>query len=232
MKKIYFLIILSLILLLTNVFIFVYLKNKINLINDDLQKAKEDLVYKNLEIEYDDLEKDLIMNSSFSYLAIDNLTLSNIRITKVNIDSSNSNIVKRITINQFNNVITGKKVVLKFFSYNCSTCIEKQLGLLQKYSELIGRENVVLLTDYLNNTIRDFMISNKMDFSIYETGIENTGIDFDKQGVPYLFLINEELKISMPFILNDYLKDHSETFFNNLVLRLNSSPNYLTKSLY
>ncbi|HYQ56105.1 MAG TPA: hypothetical protein VEP89_02080 [Draconibacterium sp.] len=181
---------------------------------EQYKSINEELIYKNLEIEYAEAQKSEIFQSAFSYYYILERSLFNIAVNKVELNEISTRDNSRLK-----EIIDEKKIIFRFFASNCSSCIETELASLKTLTKKIGKRRVILLTNKSTSQICNFMITNKIEIDLYETENLDLGIDFDKKNIPYLFFCDSNLNISSPFVLDNHSKDFVEHYYQSLLER-------------
>lgn len=195
---------------------------KLRFLKNEVSVAKEEIEYMALEVAYAERQKKENLSSSFSYLYIDGLEVKNIKTNKIELmlSESDKTSIGRDGVEHLVEIIDRPIIVFRFFSSNCSSCITNQLEILHEFSEKFGKEKVILLPDHLNNQIRDYLIRKKIEIGIYKTDDVDLGFSFDRQKIPYLFLCNKDMNISISFILDNNLKGFSDYFYNAALDRI------------
>ena len=190
-----------------------YLASRLLILNIKYVKTKEELTYTEMEVKYAEKLNDEILESSFAYLTIDDKNLQDIQITKVKISLKDEVLIKRSNTWRLKQLFDRKYIIFRFFSTNCSSCIIDQLKLQQQIYSNLHRKRIILLTDHLNSSMREFLINNKIEINVYETGDVDIGFEFDRKKIPYLFVCGNDMNISMPFIIDNRTSSHSEHFY-------------------
>jgi hypothetical protein len=104
---------------------------------------------------------------------------------------------ERITLIQL--IQKKPKLIFKYSDLNCNVCIDEQINLLKKASEIIGSENIIILANY--DSPRDliqFRRMNQIDFKVLNLrDIEFTAVD---KSLPYYFILDESLSLKLLYI--------------------------------
>lgn len=121
-------------------------------------------------------------------------------------------------------IITGTKLVLRYSELNCNTCIDEQINNLNKISQNLGIENIILLTSYEHYTyMQKFKKVNKIKFAIYKIQDELEK-DLEDIGLPYYFVLNNSnFRINntyigmkeIPELTTTYLKHIKDIYFTD-----------------
>lgn len=114
------------------------------------------------------------------------------------------------------------KLIFKYSTLNCNVCVDEQIKLLKKETEIIGVENVIIITDYkTTRELYQFRRMNQIDIKIYNLmNYEITRID---KNLPYYFVLNSNSSISQLFIpiknenvfIFQYFKEINNRYFQN-----------------
>jgi hypothetical protein len=95
-------------------------------------------------------------------------------------------------------LIDEPKLIFRYTSLNCNSCVDKQLTLLNRYTNII-RDRILILTYYEN--LRDLYLFKRLNSLEFETfNIESLNIPFEELQFPYFFVIDENLNISDSFL--------------------------------
>lgn len=197
-----------------------YFNSKMGTLNTKYEIIKENLIFKDLEVSYFEKQKNDIIVSSYSYLEIISKNFENIVLRKLELSPSLNQIIYKGKKNKLKETVNCGKIIFRFFSENCISCIEEELKKLEIFREKNNKIEVVLITDILTNETRDYLLSNKLFFDIYETGNLSLGIDFDKRKIPYLTICDNNLNVTLAFVLDSYSKGFSEYFYNSVMERM------------
>lgn len=109
---------------------------------------------------------------------------------------------KKIPLSQID--LRTPKLVFKYSSLNCNTCVDEQIRLFKEISKKIGSENTLIITDY--NTPREltqFLRMNQIDNQILNLrSAKLTEID---NSLPYFFVLDTTYCLKELFVpLRDF----------------------------
>ncbi|ADV43356.1 hypothetical protein [Bacteroides helcogenes] len=98
-------------------------------------------------------------------------------------------------------VIKNNMLILRYSEMHCNVCIDSIIARLNAYKDLIGLNNIILLTtSKSSNYIRQFKKMNKVSFEIYNMDRMADSIFVDI-GMPYLFIYtSNDKRINNMFI--------------------------------
>ena len=95
-------------------------------------------------------------------------------------------------------LISRPVIVLRYSELNCQSCVDELIVRFQNTKSL-DSANTVLLSWYNNPThLYQFKRMNRLQYPVFS--IKNTGLPPDTLNVPYLFLLDQSLKVSNVFI--------------------------------
>ena len=112
------------------------------------------------------------------------------------------------------------KLVFIFSSLNCTICVDKELENLIQFGNIIGNDHIVILG--LSDTIRKlraYMANKHINIPIYYVTHDTQLGILDKENVPFLCLMNKDLKTTQLFIPIKEIQEHSEHFYRILYNR-------------
>ena len=99
---------------------------------------------------------------------------------------------------QLGSIITGFSLVFRYTELNCQSCVDLLLTTLRADSSF-NKINTLLLTYYKEPSyLYQFKRMNRLQYPVFS--IKNTGLPPDTLNVPYLFLLDQSLKVSNVFI--------------------------------
>lgn len=159
---------------------------------DYVQKRKEPSAY----------EKLLIYNS------IESLKYSNMQIKDFKVLNSKGE--EKL----FSDYLSSQLIlILKYSSHNCISCIDMELESLMKFAESKGLDRVMILTDNSNFRELKAMLTTRHMSQIQALLIlENEETQF-YHASPMLFLTNDKMQLSMPFIPIKEVSGYSEKYY-------------------
>lgn len=93
------------------------------------------------------------------------------------------------------NILDRRKIVFRFFEFNCNACYENSYISYKEMINKIGRDNALLLADYQNKrNLYVFMRINDFRCEVYNTKGVELNLEIDKNRVPYFFIVDENMK--------------------------------------
>lgn len=110
------------------------------------------------------------------------------------------------------------KVVFKYSSTNCSSCINSELEHIIKLSRHVPKNRIIVLGEFTNR--RQFLASMKghsIDFPVYQLETKAFGDLLEKENVPFFFLINKELQVQDLFIPMKELPDFTDLYYQAIL---------------
>ena len=183
MKKNYSTIILIITILICILSIVINLKIKRKFIDDRISGLKSEL----FNCEYNLTQNDEKFTQCISS---ENLKLSNLKLFDRNYDSIS---LKKL--------ISGKKLVYRFYSSSCVQCIEEELDIVNQLADSIGVNNIIIISDYENINILTAIAVRKnikSPFFIYRKKFE-LPIEFDPSSIPSFFVLDTMLRTKFVF---------------------------------
>ncbi|GAB6013570.1 hypothetical protein [Viscerimonas tarda] len=147
-----------------------------------------------------------------------------------NILNSNFQLDSIMIKDPLNNIIPMKEafgceqkqmLVCRFSELYCESCVDFALQLFRHWTDSIGVENVLFLGAYRNNRIfnRTKPLYGIQNMNVYN--VSELNIPVEERGYPYYFILNYDLTISnvfipdkaTPSITNNYLKMINKRYF-------------------
>ena len=114
-------------------------------------------------------------------------------------------------------VCQGPKLIFKYSKLNCDVCVDEQIILLKEFTEIIGSENVIIISDYDNpRELTQFVRMNQLDNEVLNLHDQEI-IPFDKS-LPYYFILSRHLTLQQLFIPLSGSRYLTKNYFN-LILR-------------
>lgn len=113
------------------------------------------------------------------------------------------------------------KIILKISHRNCTPCVDNELENLYRISKKIGIDQIVVLCE--SGNMREFTAYFKAleyPFTCFYIAEENSLQDVIRQeNVPFVFLMNRDLRIRNLFIPSKELPDYSKAYYNMMAIR-------------
>ena len=99
----------------------------------------------------------------------------------------------------YKSVFDKRKLVVRYSNLDCNVCVDSII----KYSKLlatdIGRDKIVVCAKYDNK--RDFHLLSRINKNVLDIyKVDDTLLNLDDKGTPYMFVINDDNTISHVFI--------------------------------
>lgn len=96
-----------------------------------------------------------------------------------------------------NKIFDGRKIVFRFFEFNCNACYESSYASYKEMINRVGRDNALLLADYQNErNLYVFMRINDFRCEVYNTKGVELNLEIDKNRVPYFFIVDKNMKVT------------------------------------
>lgn len=114
----------------------------------------------------------------------------------------------------------GFKLIFKISHKNCTPCIDNELENLYRVSEKIGVDKIVILCESAN--MREFVAYFRAlayPFTCYYIEEDSFGDILSKENIPFVFLMNEELRIRNLFIPSKELPNYAREYYHLMIAR-------------
>jgi len=129
------------------------------------------------------------------------------------------------TLSTFNllDSIKGNTLIFRFSGDMCNLCIDFVIKeLKENFGEYYANKHIQLLSSNLNPRLKESYYGKKV-LSLVSI---NMGIPYEKKGIPFLFILNENKELELMFIpdkrypelTNFYLKTIKDRFINNCTI--------------
>lgn len=198
-------------LLIVSVLFFICYKNALSELSACLKQNINELQIQSQR------EKSLLsmINNSFIY---DGISLSNIELVDEN--GMNGKVSR-------NSVISNNKLVLFFSDKNCIECIDNALSHLNKWSDYIGKDNIIIIVAYENSYRLNVLKKiKKIKFPIYKVSNTNIPIINLEIEFPFFFVLTNDFVLhnmfvadtSLSKITDEYLKAIFINYFDHAAL--------------
>lgn len=118
-----------------------------------------------------------------------------------------------------NLVNSGKKIIFRYFKSSCLSCITEAISIFSKYCNGDNMEKCVVLSD-INNpiNIKYFIRNTNINCTILSNKTLSLNNSCEDLEVPYCFVLDSNLKVSMSFIIRN---NNLELFEKYLSFALN-----------
>ncbi len=123
-----------------------------------------------------------------------------------NLENDNQTLANKLVLIENNgcsqildSIIDEAKLIFRYSNLHCHSCIDKQLDLLNRYTDSIDDGRIILFAYYQN--VRDrflFTRSNHIRFNTYS--VKSLDIPFEELQFPYFFVLDKNLKINDSFL--------------------------------
>lgn len=114
------------------------------------------------------------------------------------------------------------KLVLRYSSLNCHTCIDSLVTNAQKLSQVLGRDNICIFAKYHSDSdFRVFWRTNNNYFRIFQVESQITRLDSINK--PYMFVLNSDNSISHLFLPHKEIPEMTKWYLDVVT-------EYLTKN--
>lgn len=119
---------------------------------------------------------------------------------------------------KFSSIIdNGTKVIYKFSSSNCSSCIQSGLTSIQKLIRKIPENHLVIIAD--GSTRRELQaLSNSLhlDYPIYLAEEGTFDAILKKENIPFVFIVGPDMQMKDLFIPMKELPEYSEMYYHTI----------------
>jgi len=115
-------------------------------------------------------------------------------------------------------IINEPTLVFRFSELHCEICIDQEVKKLNEYFPKL-KNRAIILTTY-NNT-RDFNIFrrlNQVKMPVYKLE-KNLNLDIEEAYIPYLFVLDSNLKIHHLFVPDKLFPNVSNSFYEGFITR-------------
>jgi len=113
----------------------------------------------------------------------------------------------------------GTKLILRYSNMDCTPCIEETVDLLKKSEKF--KNKFIILTD--ERDIRSFYIKKRNithDFPIFLIKEGKLGLNFEGKGMPFMFLINKDFRISALFTPVTQQQMYTKAYLSSIAEKL------------
>ena len=111
-------------------------------------------------------------------------------------------------------------LVLYYSELHCSSCVEKQIKLLNKAAETIGSKNILISTSYTNTReLLLFKRMNQIKLPIYNLGSEGLGLSTDKVQSPVFFVLSKDLKTQNIFVPLEFDPELTMSYLDKIMVK-------------
>lgn len=115
------------------------------------------------------------------------------------------------------------KLIIRYSSLNCHTCIDSLVQNARQVSQSLGRDNICLFANYNSESdFRQFWRSNNLYFRIYS--VESKIINADDFDTPYMFVLNPDHTISHLFVPHKTIPEMTKWYLDIVYGYLTSFP--------
>ncbi len=135
------------------------------------------------------------VKSMFSYDYIKSLQYNGIML-----DSSTTLLDRNDTIYTLSDFMNEeRKLVFRYSFIHCNACVDTLMKLVNKFSDEVGDDKVVILAQYANiRDYKNFVRINNIKHSIYQ--LQDSLCKADELSIPYLFVLEDNMTISNFFL--------------------------------
>lgn len=112
------------------------------------------------------------------------------------------------------------KLVLRYSEINCMTCVDSSLVYIEKYKNIIGPENIIILASYQRQQdINTFKRVSKVHFKVYNTQNNIISLPTEKLNSPFLFVTDQTLVAQGVFLPEKTIPKLTEMYFQIIIHR-------------
>ena len=109
--------------------------------------------------------------------------------------------------------------MLRISNTHCPACLYDLCPSVARFLKFVGKENVIYLSDYDNARTLALLKSNyKIDHEVYS--VKKIDLSLEESNVPYLFLLDENLKIELIFAPIKELPELTDRYFQIIKSRI------------
>jgi hypothetical protein len=177
---------------------------------------------KNRKVQTVDVERIVNQNSNrynyiieqlLLYMQYDNNKIQDIPVKKIKYEQFLDENKSEQEIENLSQILKGEKLVLYFTQLACNSCVSEQILTLDKLRRKMGKESILLLTDYARDDVNLFLKSQKINLELYEIGNLDIGLNLSAEA-PALLLLTTDNTVATSFILNADTKDYTNLFYD------------------
>jgi hypothetical protein len=159
-----------------------------------------------------------IMVSKGDLLYASNLVIpvQNLKLTEIDRRIHSEN------IQTINRLLQGSpKLVFKFSELNCGNCVSEQIRLINKYTKLIGRKNILFLGAYVQSkNFNLFLHLNNISSPAYILSENiNDNSKIEQANLPYYFITDAHLRVSNVFVPVEEEPELTEVYLKDVAKR-------------
>lgn len=111
-----------------------------------------------------------------------------------------------------------------FFRYNensCGSCVDFIIPYIQRLSDEVGKEKIIILASYTENRfLKFFKKEKKIQNRFFNLSEKRLGIELDAKDLPYLFIMNNDKIINLAFVPQKAIPLSTERYFELIKSRL------------
>lgn len=114
-------------------------------------------------------------------------------------------------------IIKSTKLIFRYSELNCDVCVDKQFEALNKYIDIYGSENILILSQY--NKLRNLNIFkriNNIKLSVFNLATIISNMEIEKAGLPYFFIIDSHLTTKDFFIPIKEIDNYTHSFLEKI----------------
>lgn len=110
------------------------------------------------------------------------------------------------------------KLIFKFNKNNCSSCIESELKSITNIAERIGNDRIIILTEGQGlRQVASFIKERNLKIPVYMISEGKMDI-LEKENVPFVCVMNKDLRVELLFIPIKELQGFSEQYYYSSVI--------------
>lgn len=111
------------------------------------------------------------------------------------------------------------RIIFKFSSKNCSSCIDAELKVIMKIADQIDPEKIIILSDGQGmRQLVAFIRERNLKIPIYRISQGSEISILEQENVPFVCLMNESLRTELLFIPIKELNGFSEQYYYNTII--------------
>lgn len=112
-------------------------------------------------------------------------------------------------------IIDGPKLIIKYSKISCSPCVENEFILIKENLDILGVENIAIITDYddISQLFRFIRINRIENLRVYVSKNQGLNIISDLNAIPYYFILDKSLSIQSLFVPNRECNEITKRYF-------------------
>jgi len=144
-----------------------------------------------------------------------------INLTKPNIDKKLKLWDEKANEIVFEQLVNTPKLIYKFSSLSCNSCVENEIRLLKNFASKIGEENIILISNFSDiKYMYNFKRINELNrFQIYNLKDNYIHSELSETNIPYYFIVENDFITKALFLPNESLNELTVRYYNLIIIR-------------